>query len=249
MAELVKCFECGKSISSSVSSCLNCNTAFPHGELCVVCEIRGRASELVRKEIDSIYTHQYRYFHSHCLNAVLNTDARCETCGEPLVPLLKAECRNCGQRQDAPSCHYCRQPVHSNATDFRSWHEWNSRYDSMGEFIAEGASLRYAHALCSATGNRQEYQRGRQASADEYSAARQQEEALQAEKAAEQERIKNEKLRRVRNKCCPICGQGFSQSFLSQLFSQSNPERRERDPHLREECSIHERCRNRTFQE
>jgi hypothetical protein len=55
MASLVKCFECGRELSSDAKFCPNCGTGAPHGYICAVCCQIGRISDIKKHSKIHVY--------------------------------------------------------------------------------------------------------------------------------------------------------------------------------------------------
>jgi hypothetical protein len=68
--KLVNCHECSKSLSSSADRCIHCNTSYPKGVPCCICEKNLRHSLAYKLPRHKHRKHQESFLHRECYNAI-----------------------------------------------------------------------------------------------------------------------------------------------------------------------------------
>lgn len=129
MAGLVNCIECGRPVSSKARRCPHCNSNFPVGRKCAVCNIVGKDTEGVQ-----IRVHESGpWLHHACFQKVeqecLSVQYTCPVCGNvepckikkiyrdslPEQPYFDNPCPKCGHPVErsfwAVECSFCRMYV------------------------------------------------------------------------------------------------------------------------------------------
>lgn len=130
MAQLISCFECGKSVSSGASQCPHCRTSSIRGVDCIFCGMKLKSSQ-------SVSLPNYKYgkgAHNECVQRVIiepePVEVRCSVCSYPTTYNCKKIryggreevkwsgydiCSNCGDkvslsheiREDYKDCYHC----------------------------------------------------------------------------------------------------------------------------------------------
>lgn len=129
MAELLKCIECQKPVSSSLNSCPHCSTKFIKGVECQVCGQILKESESYKKfggSYERGNASWFTYYHKSCWNTITAVPkhdknkevfGNCSVCHTPYVKECDGtyylNCSNCGQhitvQYEDPYvlCHFC----------------------------------------------------------------------------------------------------------------------------------------------
>jgi ribosomal protein L34E len=104
MYTLLTCFECGKKLSSAISTCPHCGKN-PHPAVCCLCERISKGSELVNKS------------HPLCLDNLKATSKECYNLSYPVCrislqyPELPKACPQCGHPLTFSSCYLCKETI------------------------------------------------------------------------------------------------------------------------------------------
>ena len=125
MAKLIKCIECGKSISNEAGMCPRCKTEHPRGERCIVCEkilpvSKGKYIDLSSKDAVS----PCRIFgHTACLAKITPyQQIVCRVCKKSFPIDWNSSCDKCGHPLRREWCGYCGVYLNPNIA-VKSWHD------------------------------------------------------------------------------------------------------------------------------
>jgi hypothetical protein len=77
---LIKCFDCGASISESARQCPKCGSYNVKGVQCVICGKRMKASESAMRHTTQRHTHM----HNRCGASLFDNRGHCRECGRTI---------------------------------------------------------------------------------------------------------------------------------------------------------------------
>lgn len=139
MSHFIKCYDCGKEISSEAKICPICGSRHPGGKCCYICGNVSRLADLVPYELSRPSDRSEEWVHSSCIKDIIKDLKRigrdtswicplCETVNDGAVELSHparghsswefrfslSPCSQCGQPPEeklAEPCHHCHLPV------------------------------------------------------------------------------------------------------------------------------------------